>query len=113
MVQKIEIVRCTSNVLQINVTDANGAAYTLGDGEAVVFGVKKEATDTDLLIVKTAESVGDGVFLVTLCPDDTEDLAAGRYWYDVGVEKGDNYFNVIELSPFVLVQNVTCRGCAT
>lgn len=113
MVQKIEIVRCTSNVLQINVTDANGAAYTLGDGEAVVFGVKKEAADTDLLIVKTAASVGDGVFMVALHPDDTENLPAGRYWYDVGVEKGADYFNVIELSPFVLVQNVTCRGCVT
>ena len=113
MVQKIEIVRCTSNVLQINVTDANGAAYTLGDGESVVFGVKKEATDTELLIVKTAASVGDGVFMVALHPDDTENLAAGRYWYDVGVEKGADYFNVIELSPVVLVQNVTCSGCVT
>lgn len=112
MVQKIEIVRCTTNTFQVEVSDVSGAPYNLGANEKIVLGVKAKATDTELLITKTAEVAGVGVFKIVLCPEDTEPLAAGRYSYDVGLDDGTNFFNIIEPSPFVLVQNVTCRGCA-
>lgn len=112
MVQKIEIIRCTTNVFQVTVTDAKGALYNLGSGEKIVFGLKAKPTDTELLLTKTAEILGEGLFKISLCPEDTENLAPGRYSYDVGLDNGTDFFNIIEPSPFVIVQNVTCRGCA-
>lgn len=112
MVQKIEIVRCTTNTIQVSVSDANGAPYNLGSNEKIVFGLKVKPGDAELLLVKTAEIIGEGLFKFVLCPEDTENLPAGRYSYDVGLDNGTDYFNVIEPSPFVLEPNVTCRGCA-
>lgn len=112
MAQRIEIVRGTTNTFEITIVDSVGGPYNLGSNERVVFGVKAKATDEELLISKTAEIVGEGVFKVILCPEDTECLKPGRYSYDVGVEKGADYFNVIEPSPFEIVANVTFRGCA-
>lgn len=112
MIQKIEIVRCTSNAFQIYVADANGSPYKLGDDEKIVMGVKAKATDKELLITKTATVDDVGVFRITLCPEDTENLAAGRYSYDVGLDDGTDFYNIVEPSPFVIIQNVTCRGCA-
>lgn len=113
MTQVIEIVRGTTNTLEINVTDANGVAYTTAAGEKIVFGVKKKPGDTELLIVKTASFVTVGTYLVTLDPDDTANLAYGRYMYDVGLQSGNAFYNIVEPSYFVVTDNVTSRGCAS
>jgi hypothetical protein len=112
MVQKIEIIRCTTNTIQVSVSDASGIPYNLGVDEKIVFGLKVKPGDEDLLLVKTATPLGAGQFQIVLCPEDTEALAPGRYSYDVGLDTGADFFNVIEPSPFVIEANVTCRGCA-
>lgn len=112
MAQTIEIVRGTTNTLQVSVLDANGAAYNLGSNEKIVLGLKAKPEDTELLLVKTAEIIGEGLFKIVLCPEDTAQLAPGRYSYDVGLDNGTDFFNIIEPGPFVIEPNVTCRGCA-
>ena len=112
MAQRIEIVRGTTNTFEITITDSSGAAYNLGSNEKVVFGVKEKPTDDALLIVKSAEIIGEGRFQVVINPEDTEALEFGRYYYDVAVDKGIAFFNVIEPNPFMVVQNITFRGCA-
>lgn len=112
MQQKIEIVRCTSNTFQLSVTDANGVPYNLGSNEKIVFGVTAKPGTGELLLTKVAEILGEGLFKITLCPEDTEPMPAGRYWYDVALDDGTDFLNIIEPSPFVLEANVTCRGCA-
>jgi hypothetical protein len=110
MAQKIEIVRGTTNTMQILVYDADGRPYNLASNEKVVFGIKKNPEDAVPLFQITAEIVGDGVFNVVLSPTHTENLDAGRYWYDVGLQRGEDFFNVIEPNPFIIQANITARG---
>lgn len=112
MSNKVEIVRGTTNTFQIAVYDADGRAYTLGVGEKIVFGIKEKATDTDLIFVKTASLLSAGNYLVTMDPADTEDLDCGKYVYDVALQSGEDFYNIIEANPFVIEPNVTSWGCA-
>ena len=112
MINKIEIVRGTTNTFEINVSDANGAPYNLGSGEKVVFGVKRNLDDTGVIFVKTASITGEGIFTVRLDPEDTAGLDYGRYYYDVAIDNGTDFFNIIEFSPFIIANNITYKGCA-
>ena len=112
MINKIEIVRGTTNPFSITVHDESGAIYALGSDEKIVFGVKRDPNDADFVVLKTAEFEADeGVFVVTLVPEDTLDLPCGTYYYDVGLQSGAHYFNIIKFSKFELVPNITRRGC--
>lgn len=110
MVQKVEIVRGTSNTLSIAVTDANGNPYTIVNGETVIFGVKKKVTDEELLIKKAAFVEDSGVYTIRLYPEDTKNMPCGAYCYDVGLQSGENFYNIIETSPFVIHHEITKWG---
>lgn len=112
MAQSIEIVRGTTNTIQVNVVDANNVAYTVVAGEKIIFGLKKKATDTEFILVREAAFSTVGVYLATLAPEDTADLECGRYVYDVALQSGKNFYNIIEPSPFSIVPSVTKWGCA-
>ena len=113
MVNKIKIVRGTTNVFNITVNDESGAVYQLNSGEKIVFGVKCDTDDAEFTLLKTANFVADeGVYTVTITPEDTVNLRCDDYIYDVGLQSGANFFSVIEPSPFIVEPNVTCRGCA-
>ena len=112
MWNKIEIVRGTTVIIQIDVLDAEGNPYTLQTGEKLIFGVKRKVADAEEIIVKTASVSEDGGYIVTLVPEDTLELPCDKYVYDVGLESGNDFYNVIEASPFVVCGNVTKRGCA-
>jgi hypothetical protein len=109
--QKIEIVRGTTNTIQIDVLDALGHPYTIANGETVVFGVKCKAEDEDLLLVKAAFVEDDGVYHVKLYPEDTAGLECSRYVYDVGLQSGENFYNIIDANPFIIRHEITKRGC--
>ena len=111
MAQKIEIVRGTTNTLQISILDANGAPYNLGSGEKVVFGIKRKQEHEEVIFAKVGEILYEGFYKVVIVPEDTENLPSGNYYYDVAIESGEAFFNVIEPSPFIIVPNITSRGC--
>ena len=110
--QKVEIVRGRSLTLDISVIDVYGNAYELTDGQTLVFGVKRNPDDEELLIRKLVTSGTEGIYRVTLVPTDTESLEPGRYEYDVGLADGTAYHCVIEPNPFIVKANVTKRGDA-
>lgn len=112
MRQSIEIVRGTSNTLAIAVTDANSNPYTLQAGEVIVFGVKKNASDEDYVLLKTATQGADGVYNIEINPEDTAGVEPGEYVYDVGLESGVEYYNIIPLTKLLIVANVTKWGDA-
>ena len=112
MAQKIEIVRGTTNTINIAVRDSDGNAHMLEAGEVIVFGVKKNYKEEECLILKTITSLVNGVGRLTLAPDDTANLTCGKYVYDVGLKSGANYYNVIEASDFVVSANITTWGDA-
>lgn len=110
MSKDIRMVRGTSRTFQISVTDAEGNPYNLKDGEKVIFGVKKSASDEELLICKVVTECVDGVCEVELDPEDTGNLAVGKYYYDVGLESSEDYYIIVEMSIFTLAANVTKWG---
>lgn len=111
MVQAIEIVRGTTLPMILEITDANGSLYKLGTGERVLFGVKKNPKDESTIF--TLEAVAQsttGQYSITVYPENTQELEPGRYWYDVGLESGGDYFNIIEPSGFTILPNITSKG---
>lgn len=112
MTQKLEIVRGTSNTFQIEVRDADGNLYAATGGEKVIFGIKCKPEDPETAVVKTASMSAAGIYVVKLSPEDTEALKCGRYFYDVALQSGEDFYNIIESTPLVILANITKRGCA-
>ena len=112
MQNRLEIVRGTTNTIRLEVVDVNGTAYNLDANARIIFGVKEKVEDTELVFQQTAEVVGEGIFEVKIVPENTEGLKCGKYSYDVGLQRGEDYFNIIEPSTLVITPNVTFRGCA-
>lgn len=102
----LSVVRGTTSTIRIDVTDANGTPYALGTGEVLRFGVKQDTASTDYLIRKDITS-GTGSYLVTLTPEDTIGLAVSQYLFDVGLQSGDNYYNIIPATVFDIQANIT------
>jgi hypothetical protein len=48
--------------------------------------------------------------VVAFTPNDTLNLKFGRYVYDISHEIGENLYDVVKTSPFVIAPNVTKRG---
>lgn len=109
MAQRIEVVRGTTNTFEISIVDSSGGAYALGSNEKILFGIKKKPEDKETIFTKSAEIAEVGLFRVKLSPSDTENLPFGKYWYDVGLQSGEDYYNVIEANPFEIVPNITSR----
>ena len=108
MANIIEMVRGTTNSIFVTVLDDDGEQYTLQSGDKLIFGVKTNINNSDCCIHKVITE-GDGEYEIRLKPEDTEDLPCGKFCYDVGLQVGEDYFPVIECSPFILNQNVTKR----
>ena len=108
--QPLSMVRGTTLSLSLALSDESGEAYTLSSGEVLRFGVKKKPEDANYVIEKTAgpsDVDEDDNYLFNLAPGDTQNLPFGCYYYDVGLQSGNNYWNVIEASNFKIAYNVT------
>jgi hypothetical protein len=106
----IQMIRGTTQVFKISVTDANESPYVLGSGEFLLFGVKAKPEDNSYVVLKSVSSGAYGVYTVTLAPKDTFYMPYGRYVYDVGLQSGNDYYNIIPTSGFAVLPNVTKWG---
>ena len=108
----LSIVRGTSNVFGLAITNADGTPFVLEDNQTLVFAVKRKLKDEDrVLIKKVTHSVEEGTFYLELFPSDTMDLDIGKYYYDVGLQYGESgFFNVIEASVLEIKANVSKLG---
>lgn len=105
--QTIKIVRGTTTSFTVTITDvATGNPYVIEPGEAIRFGVKATPVDNAYILTKEI-TVGDGDYDFTIEQDDTISLAFGSYWYDIGLQSGTDYYNIIPASPFEITYNVT------
>lgn len=107
--QTIQIVRGTTAGFSVAITDAEtGEAYTLEPGEVLRFGVKKLPEDPACIFeIEFDEADDDGDYGFTIGVNNTKNMAFGSYFYDIGLQSGNNYFNVIPASPFEITYNVT------
>jgi len=107
----VEIIRGTTNTFEITVTNAHGELYNLAANEKLLFGIKKNYIDPEYIFVKSVSVGENGVYTVTLHPEDTEMCDCCKYFYDVAIQSGDEFFNVIEASSFTVKKNITSWGC--
>ena len=112
MAQNLEIVRGTTNAFALAITNADtGAPYTLENGQVLVFGLKVGKHDEERILLKQITNAVDGEYYLELSAADTADLEPGRYYYDIGLQHGDNvFYNVIKASPFDIIPNITRLG---
>ncbi len=109
MIQPFKMVRGATEHMKITIREKGGSVYLLTPEEVLRFGVTKHPGDDGYIIKKemTAENESDGSYYFDIMPQDTLSLAFGKYYYDVGVQSGDNYYPVIRCSEFIVADNVT------
>lgn len=110
MAQRIEVEQGKSYPIEIAVTGTDYLPYQYAEGETLKFGVKKKKSDASCVILKKVTSCTDSVFLVSLEYSDTQNLAPGTYFYDVGLLSGSHYYPVIPASEFIIKDSVTKAG---
>ena len=118
MKQPISMIRGTTQPISIVVKATDGSNYVLADGEILRFGVKKKFDNPSgaYLIEKEMTSANlseSGAYILTLVPSDTEPLDFGTYYFDIGLQSGSNYYNVIECSKFNIEYNITLSEVVT
>lgn len=109
--QPVQIVRGTTKLITVVLYDEDGNECELEEGEFLRFGVSQRS-GMPLLIQKEIDEadINDGEYIIALTPEDTQDLKVGRYYYDIGLQSGDDYFPIVEFSPFDILPNVTRRA---
>ena len=108
---KIEIVRGTTNSFGITIRNQDGSLHTLETGQVLVFGLKENELDEHRVLTKKITHTVNGDCYLELSPEDTKDLRPGHYYYDIGLQHGDYiFYNVIEVSSFIIRPNITMLG---
>ena len=108
----INIIRGTTNEFSLSIEDESGEQYTLQAGEKIIFGVKKNAENSDYNIVKTLTSadIVDGICTIKLTPTDTAQLAFGRYYFDIGLQTEDgDYYMIVPCDEFYICKAITAK----
>lgn len=107
--QKISVVRGTTNSFSIEIIDeSTSEVYELESGEVIRFGIKKNAEDAQYIVEKEiTEADENDEYSFTLAVSDTANLPFGTYAYDVGLESGNAYYNVIPASDFIVAKAIT------
>ena len=87
----------------------DGQDFVLQANEILRFGVKENGLQNKYLIEKewTSEEVHDGTFVLTIMPEDTLKLPYRTYKYDLGLQRGKDYFMIIPESKFTICENIT------
>jgi len=98
--------------LHIDLVDFNGDPYYLAENDEAIFRVKKNACTKELLIEKELETDEDGLLVLLIEPEDTENLRFGVYVYEVEViTSDDSHFTVISDSTLELGKELENHGC--
>ncbi len=96
------VTRGDSAIFSLGLVDVDGNPFTLGDGDMLTFTVKKSTSDKDAVISKQVTDA------VVLAPEDTSNLAYGRYVYDLQLTRKNGYVEtIVTPSTFLIGEEVT------
>lgn len=128
MRQPLVVTRGSTKRIALDVINSNGQPYVLSGDEKLIFGVKKDPLNqeyikyttvsdghevsADLIIILTKSDYDAALGKYTTCikPSMTQELSFGEYYYDIGLYTGvDDYYPIVECSPFVVAKNITSR----
>lgn len=77
-------------------------------GDAVAMQVRESADDETAFITKEVTDFPDGAAYISLLPEDTAELEAGRYVYDIDVRWANGMKKtIVEKSSFTIREDVT------
>ena len=93
----IYMTRGDTATINLSIKDENKNEYELGEGDIVVFSVKKTLSDESYLIQKTFKDKE-----IVIEHEDTKDLSFGEYLYDVQVTFSDGKVSTI-ITPSKLI----------
>lgn len=100
----ITLTRGDTFVAQISLTDSEGHAYTLAEGDVIRFAAKRAYHSTAVLITK---AIPHETMLLTLNPQDTKNLPFGEYVYDIQLTYANGDVDtVIDKGALVLTEEV-------
>lgn len=97
----IKLTRGDYACFDIDITDYDGETYTPTENETVTFTVKRNTSTDNILIQKVGTTI-------QIEGEDTEDLAYGRYYYDVQLTHEDGRRDTfITPTEFIITDEVT------
>lgn len=107
----IRMVRGSSLTLELTVITDSESGFTPVSGDVFRFGVKRCYTDSSFVLSKTYQgssySTTTDSLSIAIAPSDTASLEVGEYVYDIGLQRGNNYYPIITQSRFILEPNIT------
>lgn len=106
----ITIRRGTTNAFVVVLTDEEGNPYVISDGDTVIFGVKRSIREKGYLFSKsiTEYDKANGGYVISLVPEDTQELEFRDYVYDVGLQKSTGEFYIVcPCDTFTIADAVT------
>lgn len=108
MSTNIKMIRGTTFEQDIHITYED-VDYNLQSNEILRFGVKESGQQRRYLIIKEWEQqdVKKGIFTLRIDPSDTLKLPYKKYKYDLGIQRGNDYYMLIPESEFILCENIT------
>lgn len=99
----ISLIRGDSGAFAISVTETDGNAVALTDGDVLTFTLRRTPRSPTIVLQKT---ITDGT--LTINPSDTQDMPFGSYVYDVELKRADGYTDtIIPPHEFLLLEEVT------
>lgn len=101
----IELTRGDTLAFDVTISEIDGVTI-----ESMYFSVKKKPSDTEYIFQK---SIGDGItqleelkYRVRIAPEDTYEIAAGKYAYDLQIGLGGDIYTPL-MGTFKLNWDVT------
>lgn len=102
----IKLTRGDTAYLTVPIQIATGEEYSMQNGDTLTMSVKKSIKDETYAFQKI--SVGENTIHIE--PADTEQLAFGKYKYDLQLTTTDgDIYTLIEVDTFELMPEVTLR----
>ena len=100
---RIYITRGDTGTIQITFQTADMMPSPIGFDDVITMTVKKLASDTEPLIQIQADASGQ----FSIAPEDTQNLSAGIYLYDVQLVRDGNIYTVVPQNYFEIKEEIT------
>lgn len=111
----LEMIQRTTKTIEVAVFDQQGNPYISSPNDLVHFGVKADPSVQRYLIKKTVGIDDGGIAAFTICPEDTQNLPIGNFYYDISLESNGDFYNIIPCSRFTVTPGITRKegsiGC--
>ena len=101
----IRVPKGTTADFEIEIEDeSTGKKYVPTASTKVVFGMKKNREDSDILVSKELTYNEElNVFLLQISPNDTKSLPCGRYFFDISLSESEDFFKQIIPTSILMI----------